>query len=654
MEMASNSNKDPIANLTDKLRDLFGFGDHPKNKDTLPPKRRFNIWYFLLAVLFFSYLQPFLFSEKVETIPYSRFKQAIADGTVGKLIIGPETITGTLKGSTGQAFKTIRVDDPGLAKELDERKISYSGRYENKFLSSLLSWVLPLGFFFLIWRFAMKKMGTGMGVMSFSKSKAKIFAESETKVTFADAAGIDEAKEELQEVVEFLSTPEKSQKLGGRIPKGVLLVGPPGTGKTLLARAVAGEAKVPFFSISGSEFVEMFVGVGAARVRDLFSQAAAQAPCIIFIDELDGLGKARGMNVMGGHDEREQTLNQLLVEMDGFETNKGVIIMAATNRPEILDPALLRPGRFDRQVLVDRPDINGREAILKIHSKNVVLGPEVDLRLIAGRTPGFVGADLANIINEAALLAARNNKEIVELTDFDEAIDRVVAGLQKKNRVMNPKEKEIVAFHESGHAIVAESVEHADPVHKISIIPRGIAALGYTQQQPTEDRYLMTRAELLDRLAVLLGGRVAEELVFDEISTGAQNDLQRATDIARSMVAEYGMSDRLGLVSYERPRQAMFLPESISSAKQYSEAKGAQIDDEVFRFVDEAHQRVRKILSERRIILDDLARLLSQNESVQGDELRQMLSVATPGTVTVPPIDLPEDINGKTDQENVI
>nr|WP_269434616.1 ATP-dependent zinc metalloprotease FtsH [Desulfosarcina alkanivorans] len=652
--MASNSNKDPIANLTDKLRDLFGFGDHPKNKDTLPPKRRFNIWYFLLAVLFFSYLQPFLFSEKVETIPYSRFKQAIADGTVGKLIIGPETITGTLKGSTGQAFKTIRVDDPGLAKELDERKISYSGRYENKFLSSLLSWVLPLGFFFLIWRFAMKKMGTGMGVMSFSKSKAKIFAESETKVTFADAAGIDEAKEELQEVVEFLSTPEKSQKLGGRIPKGVLLVGPPGTGKTLLARAVAGEAKVPFFSISGSEFVEMFVGVGAARVRDLFSQAAAQAPCIIFIDELDGLGKARGMNVMGGHDEREQTLNQLLVEMDGFETNKGVIIMAATNRPEILDPALLRPGRFDRQVLVDRPDINGREAILKIHSKNVVLGPEVDLRLIAGRTPGFVGADLANIINEAALLAARNNKEIVELTDFDEAIDRVVAGLQKKNRVMNPKEKEIVAFHESGHAIVAESVEHADPVHKISIIPRGIAALGYTQQQPTEDRYLMTRAELLDRLAVLLGGRVAEELVFDEISTGAQNDLQRATDIARSMVAEYGMSDRLGLVSYERPRQAMFLPESISSAKQYSEAKGAQIDDEVFRFVDEAHQRVRKILSERRIILDDLARLLSQNESVQGDELRQMLSVATPGTVTVPPIDLPEDINGKTDQENVI
>ena len=444
-------------------------------------------------------------------------------------------------------------------------------------------------------------------------------------------AGIEEAKDELREVVEFLSTPEKAQKLGGRIPKGVLLVGPPGTGKTLLARAVAGEAKVPFFSISGSEFVEMFVGVGAARVRDLFSQAAHQAPCIIFIDELDALGKARGMNVMGGHDEREQTLNQLLVEMDGFETNKGVIIMAATNRPEILDPALLRPGRFDRQVLVDRPDINGREAILKIHSKNVLLSPEVDLRLIAGRTPGFVGADLANIINEAALLAARNDKEKVELADFDEAIDRVVAGLQKKNRVINAKEKEIVAFHESGHAIVAESVEHADPVHKISIIPRGIAALGYTQQQPTEDRYLMTRSELLDRLAVLLGGRVAEELVFQEISTGAQNDLQRASDIARSMVTEYGMSDRLGLVSYERSRQPMFLPESYSPGKNYSEAKAAQIDEEVTRFIEEAHQRVRKILSERRTVLDDLAHLLSEKESVQGEELRKMLSVVTPG-----------------------
>jgi cell division protease FtsH len=631
----------------DKLRSLFGFPDQLKNKTSLPPKTRFSIWYALAAILLFTYLQQYFFSAKVETIPYSQFKQYIAEGKVVKLTIGPENISGTLAGTPSQKFTTVRVNDPDLVKDLDERKVRYSGRYENKFWSGILSWVIYLGLLFLIWRFVMKKMGPGMGVMSFSKSKARIFAESDTKVSFADVAGIDEAKEELEEVVEFLKTPEKFQKLGGRIPKGVLLVGPPGTGKTLLARAVAGEAKVPFFSISGSEFVEMFVGVGAARVRDLFSQAAAQAPCIIFIDELDALGKARGMNVMGGHDEREQTLNQLLVEMDGFETNKGVIIMAATNRPEILDPALLRPGRFDRQVLVDRPDINGREAILKIHSKNVLLGPEVDLRKIAGRTPGFVGADLANIINEAALLAARNNKEMVELADFDEAIDRVVAGLQKKNRVMNPQEKEIVAFHESGHAIVAESVKHADPVHKISIIPRGIAALGYTQQQPTEDRYLMTRSELLDRLAVLLGGRVAEELVFNEISTGAQNDLQRATDIARSMVAEYGMSDRLGLVSYERPRQPMFLPESFSPGKNYSEAKAAQIDEEVTRFVEEAHQRVRKILSERRTVLDDLAHLLSQKESVQGEELRKLLSAATPGTASSSPVQPLRNITGK-------
>jgi cell division protease FtsH len=498
----------------------------------------------------------------------------------------------------------------------------------------MISWVLPLGIMFLIWRYAMKKMGPGMGVMSFGKSKAKLFAENETMVTFADVAGIDEAKEELQEVVEFLKNPAKFQKLGGRIPKGVLLVGPPGTGKTLLAKAVAGEAKVPFFSISGSEFVEMFVGVGASRVRDLFSQAASQAPCIIFIDELDALGKARGINVMGGNDEREQTLNQLLVEMDGFESNKGVIIMSATNRPEILDPALLRPGRFDRQVLLDRPDINGREAILKIHSRKVLLGPDVDLRKIAALVPGFAGADLANLVNEAALLAARKDKETVGAAEFDAAIDRVVGGLEKKNRVMNPQEKEIVAFHESGHAIVAESVKHADRVHKISIIPRGIVALGYTQQQPTEDRYLMTRPELLDRLAVLLGGRVAEELVFGEISTGAQNDLQRATAIARSMVAEYGMSDRLGLVTYESARQPMFLPENYTPNKTYSETKATQIDEEISAVMEQTHQRVRNILSERRKVLDNLAHLLSEKEIVQGEELRRMLSDSTNGGIS--------------------
>jgi cell division protease FtsH len=635
--------KEPEENLADKVRSFFGLQNGQKNKNALPPKTHFSIWYFFIAVLLFTYLQQYLFSPKVETIPYSQFKLNLAEGTVGKLTIGPENITGTLKGKDkkpDQRFVTIRVDDPGLVKEMDERKIDYSGFYESKFLSTLLSWIIPIAIFFLVWRYAMKKMGPGMGVMSFSKSKAKLFAQNETKTTFADVAGIDEARQELQEVVEFLKNPEKFQKLGGRIPKGVLLVGAPGTGKTLLAKAVAGEAKVPFFTISGSEFVEMFVGVGASRVRDLFSQATAQAPCIIFIDELDALGKTRGMNVFGGNDEREQTLNQLLVEMDGFESNKGVIIMAATNRPEILDPALLRPGRFDRQVVIDRPDINGREAILKIHSRNVLLGPDVDLRKIASLTPGFVGADLANLVNEAALLAARKNKETVDSVEFDEAVDRVVGGLEKKNRVMSPKEKEIVAFHESGHAIVAESVKYADPVHKISIIPRGIGALGYTQQRPTEDRYLMTRPELLDRLAVLLGGRVAEELVFGEISTGAQNDLQRATDIARSMVAEYGMSDLLGPVTYDRPRQPMFLPESYSPTKTYSETRATQIDEEISSLMEKAEGRVRNILSERRKVLDDLARLLSQKEMVQGEELRRMLYESTAEIAAASPLQL--------------
>jgi len=631
--MPVDEEKKPEENLKDRLSSFFGSQDPERKKKALPPKAHFSIWYFVIVFLLVTLLQQYFLSPRVETISYSKFKQYLAEGYISSVTIGPESINGTVKGKEGkkdQEFVTVRVEDPGLIKELDERKVNYSGLYQSKFLNNLLSWIVPLGIFFLIWRYAMKRMGPGYGVMSFSKSKAKLYAEDETRVTFLDVAGIDEAKEELQEVVEFLKNPEKFQKLGGRIPKGVLLVGPPGTGKTLLAKAVAGEAKVPFFSISGSEFVEMFVGVGAARVRDLFSQATSHAPCIIFIDELDALGKARGINVMGGHDEREQTLNQLLVEMDGFESNKGVIIMAATNRPEILDPALLRPGRFDRQVLVDRPDINGREAILKIHSKNILLSPEVDLHKIAARTPGFVGADLANLVNEAALLAARKNKETVGSVDFDEAIDRVVAGLEKKKRLMSPKEKEIVAYHESGHAIVAESVRFADPVHKISIIPRGIAALGYTQQQPTEDRYLMTRSELLDRLAVLLGGRVAEELVFGEISTGAQNDLQRATDIARSMITEYGMSERLGLVSYERERRPIFLPESFNPTKTYSEEKAAQIDEEISRVMEEAHQRVRQILSEKRKVLDTLASLLLEKELVQGEELRKMLAKPEP------------------------
>jgi len=627
--MAEDNEKNPNEVFKRKMKSFFSPLDPKKRKEKLPPKASFSIWYFLIIFLLISLIQNYFLAPRVENIPYSKFKQSLAEGQVNNLVIGPDKINGKLKakGDKGeQDFVTIRVEDPNLIKELDEHKVSYSGLYESKLLANILSWVIPLAIFFLIWRYAMKRMGPGYGVMSFSKSKAKVFAENETKVTFADVAGIEEAKEELQEVVEFLRNPGKFQKLGGRIPKGVLLLGAPGTGKTLLAKAVAGEAGVPFFSISGSEFVEMFVGVGAARVRDLFSQAAGHAPCIIFIDELDALGKARGINVMGGHDEREQTLNQLLVEMDGFESNKGVIIMAATNRPEILDPALLRPGRFDRQVLVDRPDINGREAILKIHSRKVVLSPEVDLKKIAARTPGFVGADLANLVNEAALLAARKNKEEVGPAEFDEAIDRVIAGLEKKKRVMSPKEKEIVAYHESGHAIVAESVEHADPVHKITIIPRGVAALGYTQQQPTEDRYLMTRSELLDRMAVLLGGRVAEELVFGEISTGAQNDLQRATDIARSMVTEYGMSERLGLVTYERERRPMFLPESFTSAgKTYSEVKAAEIDGEISKVVEDTHQRVRNILGEKREVLNQLAKLLLEKEIVQGDEMRALL-----------------------------
>ncbi len=627
--MAEDDERNPNEVFKRKIKSFFSPPDPQKKQKSLPPKAHFSIWYFLIIFLLISLIQNYFLAPRVENIPYSKFKQALAEGQVNNLVIGPDKINGKLKAKGDEAeqnFVTIRVEDPNLIKELDERKLNYSGLYESKLLANILSWVIPLAIFFLIWRYAMKRMGPGYGVMSFSKSKAKVFAESETKVTFADVAGIEEAKEELQEVVEFLKNPGKFQKLGGRIPKGVLLLGPPGTGKTLLAKAVAGEAGVPFFSISGSEFVEMFVGVGAARVRDLFSQAAQNAPCIIFVDELDALGKARGINVMGGHDEREQTLNQLLVEMDGFESNKGVIIMAATNRPEILDPALLRPGRFDRQVLVDRPDINGREAILKIHSRKVALSPEVDLKKIAARTPGFVGADLANLVNEAALLAARKNKEAVTSAEFDEAIDRVVAGLEKKKRVMSPKEKEIVAYHESGHAIVAESVEHADPVHKITIIPRGVAALGYTQQQPTEDRYLMTKSELLDRMAVLLGGRVAEELVFGEISTGAQNDLQRATDIARSMVTEYGMSDRLGLVTYERERRPVFLPESFTSGgKTYSEEKAAEIDEEIAKVVEGTHQRVRNILGEKREVLNQLAKLLLEKEIIQGDEMRALM-----------------------------
>jgi cell division protease FtsH len=520
---------------------------------------------------------------------------------------------------------TVRVEDPELVRELQEKGIKFSGYVENKWIGAMISWLLPLVVLIFFWSFLIKRMSGGpQGVLSLGKARVKIYGEKDVKVTFSDVAGIDEAKSELEEVVQFLKDPEKSQRLGGRIPKGVLLVGAPGTGKTLLAKAVAGEAGVMFFSMSGSEFVEMIVGVGAARIRDLFKQAKEHAPCIIFLDEMDALGKARGLNPMGGHDEREQTLNQLLVEMDGFDPRAGVIILAATNRPDILDPALLRPGRFDRHVAIDRPDIRGREAILKVHAKDVELGPDVDLKKVAAMTPGFVGADLANLINEAALIAARGDADEVTMANFREAAERIIGGLEKKNRAMNPKEKEIVAHHESGHALVAMLLPSTDPVSKVSIIPRGIAALGYTQQLPTEDRYLMTRNELLDRLQVLLGGRVAEEVIFGDISTGAQNDLQRASDIARSMVMEYGMSERLGLLAYAQQPQSRYLDLGLGPReREYSERTAQEIDEEKSRIIEEAHQKVLLKLKDHRHSLEKLAGILLEKESIDGEELKK-------------------------------
>ena len=606
-----------------------------------------SIGYFILGLAVIFALQTFFAATRDESISYSQFKLLVRKGLVSNVVIGEKTIRGEIKpegikeavssdrlkalgeeiknGKKPLPFVVVRVEDPELVADLERAGIAFKGEVSSDWLPTILSWVIPVVLFFLLWNYLFKKMSSPGNLMQIGKSKAKVYIEKKTGVTFGDVEGIDEAKEELQEVVEFLRTPQKYQRLGGRIPKGVLLVGPPGTGKTLLARAVAGEAGVPFFSISGSDFVEMFVGVGAARVRDLFAQAVEHAPSIIFIDELDALGKARGMNLLASHDEREQTLNQLLAEMDGFDPNQGVIIMAATNRPEILDAALLRPGRFDRQVLVDRPDVKGREKILRLHAKKIKLSPSVDLAQIAAKTPGFVGADLANIVNEAALLAARQGKDAVETSDFDEAIERVVAGLQKKNRVMNPREKKTVAYHESGHALVAELVPGADPVNKISIIPRGVAALGYTQQLPTEDRYLMTRSELLARIYVLLGGRVAEEMIFQDVSTGAQNDLQKATEIARTMVTQFGMSQRLGLVALEGPRTPMFLPVPTPGQREYSEETARVVDEEIKKVLSEAHHTVRNYLSSHRQALEELAKLLLEKEVVERPALQAIL-----------------------------
>jgi cell division protease FtsH len=596
-----------------------------------------SLWYGLALLLILGLAQMYWFVPAGKTIPYSEFKEYVKNGAVTEVFVGDTVIRGTLKNPIANGnrqtkeFTTNRVEDSKLTEELETRGVKYSGETNTRWLPELLGWLVPLLFFVGIWGFFFRRMsGAEGGVMSFARSRAKVFADDEVKARVADVAGVDEAREELREVVEFLKTPKKYTNIGGRIPKGVLLVGPPGTGKTLLARAVAGEAHVPFFSLSGSEFVEMFVGVGAARIRDLFQQAEAKAPCIVFIDELDALGKARVQSPVGSHEEREQTLNQLLAEMDGFDSRKGVIIMGATNRPEVLDPALLRPGRFDRQVLVDKPDVKGREEILRIHIKGVKVSPGVDIKVVAARTAGFAGADLANLVNEAALLAARGDKTEVGPQEFEAAIERLVAGLERK-RVMSEKDRETIAYHETGHAVVASMLEGQYPVHKISIVGRGFGVLGYTLHLPTEERYLSTRKQLMGELSVLLGGRSAEEIAFGEVTTGAQNDLLRATDIARAMVCEFGMSESLGLINYDGNKRPKFLDIAMPQERGlYSEETALKIDAEIKRIISEAHATARQILTERRTQVDSIARRLLEVEVIEGDELRRILGLPLP------------------------
>jgi len=593
--------------------------------------QKFSMWYVLLGVWVVLIIQNMLFSAlSVQVIPYSEFLKALNENRVAEVAITANQIQGRLKPTAdskeqGQAFRTIRVDQD-LSELLAGHSVIFKGEIESTFVRDLLSWIIPVFLFVGIWFFLMKRMqGQQPGFMSLGKNKAKIYVQDEVGVRFDDVAGVDESKQELVEVIEFLKEPGRFTAIGGQMPRGVLLVGPPGTGKTLLAKAVAGESGVPFFSMSGSEFVEMFVGLGAARVRDLFTQAKAKAPCIIFIDELDALGKARGMGGMGGHDEREQTLNQLLVEMDGFDPQVGVILIAATNRPEILDPALLRPGRFDRQVLVDRPDRKGREAILRVHLKKIKYTSNLDIERLANMTPGMVGADLANLVNEAALLAVRRGKQQADMPEFQEAVERVVAGLEKRNRVINPKEKKIVAYHELGHAIVAMSLPGTDPVHKITVIPRGIAALGYTMQVPTEDRFLMSKTELENKIATLLGGRAAEEIVSGDISTGAHNDLSRATDIARSMVKEYGMSN-VGQVYYASNRRAQFMNLMPESTGEYSEATAERIDQEINAIISAQYTRALGILKDKRAALEKSVTVLLDKETIEGAELQTLMT----------------------------
>jgi cell division protease FtsH len=596
----------------------------------MDPKARLNLLYIGLAMLGILVLQNVLTGvQTVATVPYSQYQALLKAGQVSNVVVGADRIEGDLKTPVeGKSrFVTTRVE-PELAKTLDAAGVSYSGRLENGVLPMVMPWVVGLALFGGVYLFLGRRLGggPGAGLMSIGKSKAKVYVETDTKTSFADVAGVDEAKAELKEIVAFLKDPAAYGRLGARMPKGVLLVGPPGTGKTLLAKAVAGEAGVPFFSISGSEFVEMFVGVGAARVRDLFEQARKTAPAIIFIDELDALGRARGAvgAFGGGHDEKEQTLNQLLVELDGFDGGSGLVLLAATNRPEVLDPALLRAGRFDRQVLVDRPDRGGRVEILQVHAKKVQLAEDVRLEDVAALTPGFTGADLANLINEAALAATRRGAERIAMEDFNTAVERIVAGLEKKNRLLNVREREIVAHHELGHALVASALPGADPVHKISIIPRGIGALGYTIQRPTEDRFLMSRAELLTKMTVLMGGRAAEQVAFNHLSTGAADDISRATEIARSMVTRFGMGEHLGPVTYEVEPQG-FAGQLTGSRRLYAEETAREIDNEVRELVEGSFQRARLLLQRNRELLEDGARRLLDKETLAGADLASVL-----------------------------
>jgi cell division protease FtsH len=605
---------------------------------------KFTLGYILILIIGMS-LFNYVFLNKVNpTIDFSTFKEKIATGEIKRVelsdsyftgystITKPSAVSMTRRSQEG-AFRTVPINDPEFIKFMDENGVAYYAvsREGSTVLNLIFSWVLPIAFFFFIWRFLTKRLGAmGGNVLSVGQNKAVIVAEGDIVTRFNDVAGVDEAKEELVEVVDFLKSPKKYTDIGGKIPKGVLLVGPPGTGKTLLARAVAGEAGVPFFRMSGADFVEMFVGVGAARVRDLFKQARDKAPCIVFIDELDAIGKSRINNIAGGNDEREQTLNQLLVEMDGFDATSGLIILAATNRPDVLDPALLRPGRFDRQVLVDRPDLVGREAILRIHAKTVKLDPGVDLASVARSTSGFVGADLANIVNEAALLAVRGGRRLVAQQDFSEAIEKTVAGLQKKTKVMSEDIRKVIAIHETGHALTAAFTPGSDPVQKISIVPRGFGALGYTLQMPVEDRYIVTEGELLGRIDVLLGGRAAEDLVFGRISTGAANDLTKATDIARKMITDYGMSTRFKNVALTQ-RGANMLGQQTQEPlfhREYSEATQQYIDDEVARMIEQQYASVKSRLTENRSLLDRIAAELLEKESLDEKEFKALIGAA--------------------------